>query len=68
MSSCNGKRTDTTRLAIPVQIEEENDTEKREEKIRFLRNCIAGLPEVDRIFITLFMEDVPQEKIAKISV
>lgn len=42
----------------------END---QEEKLIFLRNCIAELPEIDRIIITLFMEDMPQEEIAEVT-
>lgn len=41
--------------------------EYQEEKLVFLRNRIAKLPEIDRIIITLFLEDMPQEKIAEIT-
>lgn len=38
-----------------------------ERKIIFLRRCISELAEVDRIIISLSMEDIAQEKIAEIT-
>lgn len=32
----------------------------------FLRNCIGELPEIDRIIIGLYLEELPQEDIAEI--
>ncbi len=53
---------------IHPHITAENTTpENQEEKLIFLRNRIAQLQEIDRIIITLYMEDVPQEEIATIT-
>ncbi|MDB5230948.1 MAG: subfamily polymerase sigma-24 subunit [Chitinophagaceae bacterium] len=40
--------------------------EKKEEKLQFLYNCIAGLEETERIIISLVLEDLPQAEIASI--
>jgi len=53
---------------FPSDIEQkiiEND--QKEEKLMFLSNCVAELPEIDRIIITLFMEDMPQEEIGEVT-
>ncbi len=50
-----------------VPLQEESPNEDKQEKLVFLRNCIAKLPEIDRIVITLFMEDIQQEEIAEIT-
>ena len=41
---------------------------EKEEKAKhtFLQNCIAQLPETDRLIIGLYLEDIAQEKIAEI--
>ncbi len=52
---------------IPLQTAEIIPDEKQDEKLVHLRKYVAELPEIDRILITLFMEDVPQEKIAEIT-
>jgi len=56
------------KMVLPTQVEHNNiDIENiQEQKYIFLRNCIAELPELERIIIGLVMEDVPQEKIAEI--
>lgn len=38
-----------------------------EERHIYLRKCISELPEMDRLVIGLFLENVPQEKIAEIT-
>jgi RNA polymerase sigma-70 factor (ECF subfamily) len=40
--------------------------ETKEEKLVFLYRCISELEEVDRIIISLVLEDVPQAEIASI--
>lgn len=40
--------------------------ESREEKLKFLYQCISELPEMDRIIISLVLEDLPQVEIASI--
>jgi len=47
-------------LAAPVYEAHED------EKLNFLYNCIAELPETDRIIISLVLEDLPQAEIAAI--
>ncbi|MCB0593672.1 MAG: RNA polymerase sigma factor [Lewinellaceae bacterium] len=55
------------KVELPFQVEQKIDISNiQEQKHIFLRNCIADLPELERIIIGLFMEDVPQEKIAEI--
>jgi len=54
------------KISLPVQIEAADFDNSLEQKHIFLRNCIAELPELDRIVIGLFLEDIPQEKIAEI--
>ena len=60
------KEKKRTKISFPFELEDSFTEEKQEEKLVFLRNCIVELPEIDRIIITLFMEDIAQEKIAKI--
>lgn len=40
--------------------------ESIEGKLKYLYSCIAELEEVERIIISLFLEDVPQAEIAEI--
>jgi RNA polymerase sigma-70 factor, ECF subfamily len=40
--------------------------ETQEDKLTFLYNCIAELEEIDRIIISLILEDLPQAEIASI--
>lgn len=61
------KETKQTQINLPFEPEHTTTEEKQEEKLAFLRNQIAELAEMDRIIITLFMEDVPQQKIAEIT-
>ena len=57
------KKTD-----FPKDIENKiTENEHQEERLIFLRNCVSELPEIDRIIITLFMEDMPQEEIAEVT-
>lgn len=51
---------------IPAELGEELQ-EDIEPKIRFLYKCVAELPEIDRIIISLELEDVRQAEIAQIT-
>ncbi|WP_264535306.1 RNA polymerase sigma factor [Flavobacterium sp. N1736] len=50
---------------LPVHLTEEK-LHSLEPQIQFLYQCIAELPETDRIIISLELEDVKQAEIAKI--
>lgn len=50
---------------LPMHITEEKHY-SLEPQIRFLYKCIAELPEIDRIIISLELEDVKQAEIANI--
>jgi len=57
------KRAKTTELPFHLPVSHE---EPKEEKLRFLYKCIAGLEETERIIISLVLEDLPQAEIADI--
>ncbi len=61
------KERKLTEINFDIRQEDTATDEKQEDKLGFLRNCISELNESDRIIITLFMEDIPQEKIAEIT-
>ncbi|WP_369013135.1 RNA polymerase sigma factor [Flavobacterium anhuiense] len=50
---------------LPIHLSEEKLT-SIEPQIQFLYKCIAELPETDRIIISLELEDIKQNEIAKI--
>jgi RNA polymerase sigma-70 factor, ECF subfamily len=50
---------------LPINLKEENQ-ESIEPKIRFLYKCISELPEIDRIIISLELENTKQSEIASI--
>ncbi|WP_158730199.1 MULTISPECIES: RNA polymerase sigma factor [unclassified Flavobacterium] len=50
---------------LPVHISQEKSV-SIEPQIQFLYKCIAALPEIDRIIISLELEDVKQAEIATI--
>jgi RNA polymerase sigma-70 factor (ECF subfamily) len=52
-------------IDLPSEIISSNDDSKME-KIDFLHSCIAELNEMDRIIISLVLEDLPQAEIASI--
>lgn len=54
-----------TRVELPYQLPVAAE-EKREEKLQFLYDCIAGLEETERIIISLMLEDLPQAQIAQV--
>lgn len=56
-----------TKVDLPTQLKEAPFDHTQEQRLVFLRKCIADLPELERIIISLFLEDVPQEKIGEIT-
>ena len=58
------KRVMTTEL--PFHLPDVPPEETQEDNLRFLYNCIAELEEIDRIIISLVLEDLPQAEIAAI--
>lgn len=53
---------------FPPHLEQsEKLSEEKEEKTNLLYLCISELPEIDRIIISLELEDLPQVEIAKIT-
>ncbi len=61
----NENRSKKIAVAPFMEIEDHVDDNK-EAKHHFLRDCIAELPEMERLIIGLYLEDLPQEKIAEI--
>ncbi|WP_343691306.1 RNA polymerase sigma factor [Chitinophaga sp.] len=55
-----------SKAALPVDLQEEKQV-SIEPQIRYLYQCIAELPETDRIIISLELEDVRQAEIAIIT-
>jgi len=53
------------KVELPFQIEDANQTDD-EHKVQFLYKCIAELQEIDRIIISLELEDIKQSEIASI--
>lgn len=51
---------------LPVDIKDDNLTMHLEKDIQFLYQCISELPEVERIIISLELEDMNQKEIAEI--
>lgn len=50
---------------LPIHLIETNEINLKDE-VKFLYQCIAELPELERIIISLELEDVPQKEIALI--
>lgn len=59
------KQNRFTKAQLPLNITEEKQ-DNIEPKIQFLYKCIAELPEIDRIIISLELEDIKQAEIASI--
>jgi RNA polymerase sigma-70 factor (ECF subfamily) len=55
-----------TRGPMPAEWPELNEPDQQDQ-LTFLYTCIAGLPETDRIVISLELEDLPQAEIAQIT-
>lgn len=53
------------KVELPINLPAIHE-ETQEEKLAFLYNCIAGLEEIERIIISLVLEDLPQAEIAAI--
>jgi len=51
---------------LPLDIKDEVSETNLESDIKFLYQCISELPEVDRIIISLELEDLNQNEIAEI--
>lgn len=54
-----------TKAQLPLNLTEEKQ-DNIEPQIQFLYKCIAELPEIDRIIISLELEDIKQAEIASI--
>lgn len=52
---------------LPAQLESEEFDDEKEILHQQLQQFISELPEIDRIVISLYFEEVPQEKIAEIT-
>ncbi len=62
----NEKRQQTVLKNIPMDQSINMNESDRDEALKRLRNSIAQLPETDRLIIGLYLENLPQEKIAEI--
>ena len=51
---------------LPDNLKSEEFSFEKEEKLSLLQKYISELPEIDRIIITLSLENITQEKIAEI--
>lgn len=60
----NDKKVRFTELTIELKANEKDDS--KETKHQLLQRFIAELNEIDRIIISLSLEDLPQEQIAEI--
>lgn len=54
------------RAELPKNLREEEFYPEKEEKLALLHQYVSELPEIERIIIGLYFEEVPQEKIAEI--
>jgi len=59
------KNNRVVKVELPVNLPAIHE-ETQEEKLTFLYNCIAELEEMDRIIISLVLEDLPHAEIATI--
>lgn len=59
------KRKKIVKAELPMDMKEEV-TPDMEEDVAFLYQCIATLPEMERIIISLELEEIKQSEIAKI--
>ena len=59
------KNSHITKVELPFHLPDVPE-ETHEDKLTFLYNCIAELEEIDRIIISLVLEDLPQAEIASI--
>jgi RNA polymerase sigma-70 factor (ECF subfamily) len=59
------KKKQVTTTHLPLDLTDMREDTK-EEKLKFLYNCIAELEETERIIISLVLEDLPQSEIASV--
>ena len=52
---------------LPQNLKEEDSISEKEEQLAKLHQYISELPEVERIIMGLYLEGLPQEKIAEIT-
>lgn len=62
----NERRHQNIISQLPLTNTETSDTKTEEAKHDILRQCIAELPETDRLITGMYLEDIPQEKIAEV--
>lgn len=64
----NEKRKQKLVSSLPFEnvINIDESVQQHMVKQQMLRNCIAVLPETERLIIGLYLEDIPQDKIAEI--
>jgi len=60
------KESKMLKSKLPYEIKEESVDTNIESDLKFLHQCISKLPEIERIIISLELEDVNQKEIAKI--
>jgi len=60
------KRASRVKSVNIPDLESKPILEQPNEKIIFLRKCIAELKEIDRIIISMVLEEVPQKEIAEV--
>ncbi len=60
------RKKPTTKLKDFPQMASTESTERPNEHIVFLRQCIAELKEIDRIIISMVLEEIPQKEIAEV--
>lgn len=59
------KQNRSQKVKLPAHLQEDNN-ESTESHIQFLYQCISELPEMERIIISLELEEVKQAEIAQI--
>jgi RNA polymerase sigma-70 factor (ECF subfamily) len=60
------KESKMPKSELPLEIQDEISETNREKDIQFLYQCISELKEVERIIISLELEDMNQKEIAEI--
>ena len=61
------KRVKTVDLPLDLSVKNPvQEQREKEERLQFLYDCIAELEEMERLIISLVLEDVPQTEIAEI--
>ncbi len=60
------RRKDEVLKSMPVERDVKGDESEKDDMLQKMRSCIAQLQETDRLIIGLYLEDLPQDKIAEI--